>query len=240
MPETLHDFGFDGGATLEHVIIGAGYETLERAVAALTVFSAPAVVAETGNRNLFRMRRKASSRRTVDENDPTVVLDDNFGPHFVFLAANVVPDGRGGRLSSLQNRHLALNHIYPSSRGMTSEEQIGRYTNLANLCVSPAFLARTTDAMPRIIELLQFRAAELYGYNPLGLRFENEDELRNLPWADPLTGVDDLQDEIRSRIERFGKTNSVRMAAECGGWCFDRFTTNPLTSCPLREMVADV
>ncbi|MBP2315531.1 hypothetical protein [Azospirillum soli] len=237
MPPTLAEHNFDGLAALKAVVSGTHYGNLPAAVAALTVFPSKEAVAQTRNLNVFRMWRHGAKRRDFCEDDSSLMNDDNAGPHLLFTTANVIQviqeDGETKRLTSLLGRNLALNHIYAGDEGDV-EQQILCFTNLANLCVSPAFLSRVTDKDEEIKALLRYRVADLYGFNPTGQPLRKPEVYRQLPWAPLLDGVGNVEAALLERLQRH-KTSSVRQAVERSGWCFDDFSSNPFTGLPLAH-----
>jgi hypothetical protein len=130
-------------------------EPIHRAVVESAYFIDPSVVAQTGRLPLLRARRMAS-----DERRNTVVnaefVSDNFPPHYVFLAAT-------SHLRDNGSTHLC--HIYG---GNGEARDTFFYTNLANLCLLPSFLAKHADTDDAIVNLLKECAFLLYGFDPTG------------------------------------------------------------------------
>jgi len=125
---------------------------VEQAVANLAAFTHTASVAQVHTRNLLRIVRGPAPERglIVDYRDGgRVLLDDNTGPTNAFLWVNGL---RRGLYSDVQ-----LGHIWQAA------ENVEAYSNLANICVLRAFLAKLPETHPRIVLMLRWRAAQLYG-----------------------------------------------------------------------------
>jgi hypothetical protein len=162
--QTLLDFQLDGREALAGVIRQTGYRVLEQAVASLTIFSHPDTVAQTRAKAIFPIVRDAGRRGDVERRDGNLIgLDDNKAPTDAFLWANEIKK----RPADLQ-----FNHIYARS------DDPECYTNLANLCASPAFLAKPTDTNSRIVALLQYRVFNLYGWMQRDKQGENRATIR--------------------------------------------------------------
>ena len=65
----------------------------------------------------------------------------------------------------IKGRDVQVNHVWADAKNRDT------YTALWNLCVTPAFLAKTTDGSnhPEVIEALKYRSVELFGHVPNGL-----------------------------------------------------------------------
>jgi hypothetical protein len=61
-------------------------------------------------------------------------------------------------VEQLSRRALDSNHVYDDSRNPDT------HTCLANLCVTPSFLAKLTDHDPEIRDLLRYRVWDIYGW----------------------------------------------------------------------------
>lgn len=125
-------------------------EPLHRAVVESAFFIDPLVVAQTGRLPLLRARRMDSGERknTVVNGE---FVSDNFPPHYVFLAATDHTRDNG-------STHLC--HIYG---GNGEARDTFFYTNLANLCLLPSFLAKHADTDDTVVDLLKECAFLLYG-----------------------------------------------------------------------------
>lgn len=203
--QTLHDFQLNGREALAGVIRQTSYRGLEQAVASLTIFSHPDTVAQTGAKAIFPIVRNAARRGTVERRNKNLIgLDDNKSPTDAFLWANEI----GKRPADLQ-----FNHIYARS------DDPDCYTNLANLCASPAFLAKLTDTNPDIIALLQFRAFDLYGWKPDELDQPKEPiGYSALDWFPPLAPAANVQKALNEQLKR-RRDRTSRMVAQTG-WLF--------------------
>lgn len=203
--QNLHDFQLDGREALEGVIRQTSYRGLEQAVSSLTIFSHPDTVAQTGANAVFPIIRDASKRGTVERRDGNLIgLDDNKAPTDAFLWANQIKK----RPADLQ-----FNHIHARS------DDPDCYTNLANLCASPAFLAKLTDTNPDIMALLQYRAFDLYCWKPDDLNELSEPTgYSALEWCPPLPPVQDVRGALSGQLGR-RNDRTTRMVAETG-WLF--------------------
>ena len=98
---------------------------------------------------------------TAGEKKDTVVqggdfVSDNFPPHYVFCAATSDKRHKGS---------TELCHIYG---GKGEARDTFFYTNLANLCLVPSFLAKFADTHPPTVTLLKECSFILYGFDPKG------------------------------------------------------------------------
>jgi hypothetical protein len=203
---TLEDFGYDGLAALRWAItIQNGYPSLEQAVASLALFVSQDTVAQTTH-NIFRMAR-GGRRRTFDAADqPTIMWDDNEGPHVALKAAGGPP---------VERRHLELNHLYGAS--------VEFFTDLRSFCITPSFLKKLTDSDPRILALLRRRAFVLYEFAPMGE--PSTDGYEELKWAPTLPPVMHLRSRLESMIAH--RNSSAARSVRQFGWCFNEFGGNP-------------
>lgn len=208
---TLSEFGFDGEDALRTLISRSSYRTLEQAVASLTLFTDPKIVAHTENKALFPIRRyRRNEQRGAVLDKERVVLCDNQSPTLAFLWAN---DLFGAR----KPREVQYNHIYRCSQDATC------YTSLANICVTPSFLAKLTDKNREIINLLQYRAWCLYRFRPE--EFETPKKpacYSDLDWAphpcEPCSKPE-LVKRLNDRIEKNPKSR-IAIASSEFGWLF--------------------
>ncbi|MGO9585387.1 MAG: hypothetical protein ACLP2Y_04135 [Limisphaerales bacterium] len=207
MKPTLLDYSLDGRKTLDQILRSSCYGSLLQTVASLTVFSHPQTVAQTENQNVFRMVRNMKLRSQTDDTEK-VVYDDNAGPHMAFVAAN--------RLKSITGkRDLQLNHIWP---GLAQDVRC--YTSLANICVTPTFLAKLTDHSSEIQALLRFRAYELYAWHPPDSPQPSKpSDYDQLEWSPPLGQVLDVEKYYREHMKTKQK-NRVVLSAKRYGWYF--------------------
>ncbi|MET0183650.1 MAG: hypothetical protein ABW199_12275 [Caulobacterales bacterium] len=209
LPNLHGDFRFDGRAALAHILAHAPHGTLLQAVATLTAFSHPETVRQTGGGALFPAIRDASRRRTIDK-IARVGFDDNAVPHAIFWTANAVTHPR---------RDIQLNHVYPRSGDPAC------YSALANLCVTPSFLAKLTDHDPSVAAALQFRVFELYEWKPAGDPIpQKPDGYDALVWSPPLDPVLDVEARLRARVRSDG---ILRRIAGDLGWRFSGDVPDP-------------
>lgn len=209
----LKDFGFDGKAALRFVLEASEYQSIPQAIASLTLFSHPITVEQSRYLNLFRvircrlMNERGKYDRLADGS--RAMLDDNTAPTEAFIWAN------GISRSAYQD--VQFNHLWPDSK------DVSLYTNLANICVSPSFLAKLTDTDGYICELLRFRAYEFYnGFAPGGRVPVKPKGYESLIWAEPLPPVYDLEHKLRTEMSRKRSNRTVRSAKEIG-WLFSSF-----------------
>lgn len=212
MLHTFVDFQLNGLAALEAVIAASPYGTVEQAVASLAIFSHPDTVRQTGCRPFVRAVRDAARRGQIkDRGGGPVALDDNKSPTDAFLWCNGIR----------RPREAQFNHVYANSADSAS------YTCLANLCVTPSFIAKLTDTDQRARSLLRFRAFDLYGWVPAGLaRPELPAEYDKLEWAPPLPPVADVEAVSRAVMARRPKDRTVQIARRIG-WVFSDFEVDP-------------
>jgi hypothetical protein len=203
---TLQSFNFDGRQALASVVALSPYGTLEQAVASLTVFSHPETVAQTGCKPLVRVIRSFSKRDTCEQlNGRLVGYDDNQTPTDFFLWCN------GIKRKDIKD--VQFNHVYTASQDPDS------YTCLANLCMSPSFLAKLTDTHNGIRALLRYRAYDLYRWHLATEAAPIEPaEYGQLDWAAPHAPVRDLSEKVRADLAK----SSGRTARLCQqlGWLF--------------------
>lgn len=209
MRRTLADYDLDGGKVLEQLIAESPYGSLPQAVASLALFSHPDTVAQTSGRALFRIVRGPIPQRghVVDFDDgKPVMLDDNTGPTDAFIWANRI---RRGRYADVQFCHIWQHSGDPQA-----------YTNLANMCLLPAFLAKLSDTHADITALLRSRATELYRWRPPRLT----DSSTNAPagdweWAPTLPANPNVEDAMRSEMRTKPKSRTSISARQIG-WLF--------------------
>lgn len=209
---TLKDFQFDGKAVLHSVLETSEYNSISQAIASLTLFSHPVTVAQTNYQNLFRVIRCSSMSQRGSYAELTenfqVMLDDNMAAIEAFIWSNEI----------LRGKDCQFNHIWSDSKN------VSLYTNLANICVSPSFLAKLTDTDKFVCELLRFRSYELYnGFSPDGTKINKPEGYDNLVWAEPLPPIQDLESRLRNEMKRKRSNRTVRSAKEIG-WLFSSFT----------------
>jgi hypothetical protein len=214
MFDDLRICNFDGQAILQRVIEMSSYRSLEQAVAALAAFAHPGTVAQAHSQNIFRIvRTRAMEERgkfSGLSGTGAVMFDDNKGPTDAFVWAHGI--------SRSQYRDVQFNHIW----GDTLD--VSLYTNLANICVLPAFLSKLTDSHRHIQALLRYHSFALYrGWKPTAqpepAKPSGYDEL---VWADPLPAVQDLEASYRGAMRTKPKDRTTVGARELG-WIFSNY-----------------
>ena len=222
----LIDYGFDSRRALEEVIRSSSYRTTAQAIAALTKFSHPSTVAQTNNCNIFRTIRWTSGEvdnegkvikrgHYSDHGDNNrVMLDDNHSPTNAFVWAN------GSALKACKD--VQFNHVWFGAK------DVRLYTSLANLCVTPAFLAKLTDTDKEICPLLRYRAYELYdGFKPCNQTVPPKPKgYDDLSWASTLPEMHNVEASMRSAIQATRNNRTVR-SIQAIGWYFSEFSPEP-------------
>lgn len=204
---TLRDFGIDGFVALRALIDASRYGSLAQAVASLALFSHPDTVRQTAGKSIFRTVRGPRTPGVYAEvNGCRVMLDDNKSASDAFKWTH----GLTGRLRDVQ-----FNHIY------TLSQDVHSYTSLANICVTPAFLAKLTDSTsPATSALLKYRVFDLYGWTQEGIEAPNRpDGYADLDWAPPMPAVHDLKNVLEAWMARKVKDRTVLSVREVG-WLF--------------------
>lgn len=201
--QTLTDFGFDGHAALESLIVASPYGSILQAVASLSVFSHPDTVRQTGNRPVIPVIRNGARRGEIIEIDGRRVgLDDNKAPTDVFMWCN------GWKR---RPRDIQFNHVYTDSQDPES------YACLANLCITPSFLAKLTDTNPQVRDVLRYRVWDIYGWHPRRAEEPREPNgYRNLKWAPFLPPVDDVRSLLEQTMAHRKADRTTRMASQLG------------------------
>ena len=205
---TVVDFGLDGGRILEYVVENSPYGSIERAVAHLSVFSNPHTVNSLSG-NLFKTIRGTPRGSTLEADSTYIMLDDNKSPTDAFIWLH---GWKRGTFKDVQ-----FNHVWSKS------DSVADYTNIANLVVTPTFLAKLTDTHQGISSLLKYRAFDLYGYFPSDvsepLRPEN---YQDLEWAPTLSAINDPERVLRNAMATKKNDRTIKSARELG-WLFSDF-----------------
>lgn len=200
-------FNFDGKSILEDVARKAGFSNLLMLVARYTLFTHPNIVKQTNNENIFRIVRDFKNRGKILNYDGTMLMAcDNTGPQHAFEWSN------GG----IKKTDIQINHIYTDSMNVKS------YTSLANLCGTPAFLAKLTDTDEEIKNLLMYRSFELYGYHS-GNKPTKPDSYQNYVWHEFLPGPANLEKFLLQRISECPKSRTAVSVKELG-WYFNGYS----------------
>jgi hypothetical protein len=207
-PVTLEQFGIDGFASLQALIASSHYKSLAQAMASLTLFSHPETVRQTRGKAVFRtIRGPRTPGEFAEVNGIRVMLDDNKSASDAFKWVH----GITGRLRDVQ-----FNHVY------TASQDVEAYTSLANICVTPAFIAKLTDSTsPTTSALLKYRVFDLYGWTPAGIEAPNKPEgYDELDWAPTLPAVENVKATLEARMVRKPMDRTVKSVKEVG-WLFE-------------------
>lgn len=208
----------DSKLVLVDLLRRAGYGSVEQAIGSLTLFSHPNTVRQTRGLNLFRVIRRSSDRSehggrmrgdVIDSEHGPVMLDDNDSPKRAFLWANGFTKAPA---------RVQFNHVWGGNNG--EARCVSHYTSLANIVVTPAFLARETDDED-IRQLLKYRAYDLYRENvPLGVTPpEKPVNYDAIEWVAPLDPVDDVRLLLEQRLHRSPRSRAARSVSMLG-WMF--------------------
>ena len=197
----------DGITLLGETLKRAGFGSTLEAIAAHTLFLHPDTVAQTGGDPVFPVIRNPNRRGELTEIDGRpVMFDDNTTPTLAFLWSARRKKGPD----------VQYNHVFGDPRNPAT------YTALWNLCVTPAFLAKTTDGSnhPEVLAALKYRVFDLYGCWPEGeLEPSEPSGYRELAWVQPLPAVADLEAELRSRLAQAPASPPAKAARQIG-WLF--------------------
>lgn len=198
----------DGVDALAAVLRRAGYASPMHAVAAHTVFLHPDTVVQTDGAALFPVVRDFGRRGqlSMDANGTQLLLDDNKSPTLAFCWA----------ARQTKGPDVQFNHVYSDSGNPDL------YTALWNICVTPAFLAKTTDGRnhPEVVAAIRRRSHELYGYYPDGEPSPEPPEgYDELDWQESPAPVLDLEATLRERLNAAPKSPPAIASREIG-WLF--------------------
>jgi hypothetical protein len=198
---------FHGKEILDRVIKKAGYPTLLHLVAENTLFTHPETVKKTANKNLFRTIRDFPQRgKMIDWLDSKKVMCcDNEGPNRTFLWCN----------GDFKYSEVQFNHVYSNS------QNVEVYTSLANLCVTPAFIAKLTDTDDEVKKLLKYRAYDLFGFyqGQIPIMPSGYGQLK---WKDFIPPIQNLEVYLLQRMNDCRKSRSAISAREIG-WYFSDY-----------------
>ena len=195
----------DGVLALEKIVKEAGYKSTLQLLATQAIFLHQDTVAQTKGKAVFPVIRNQSRRGNFDF-EKNVLYGDNSVPSWLFEKSS----------NRKKGPDIQFNHVWSDS---TNSEI---YTALWNICVTPAFLAKTTDGKnhPEVRDALIYRSYELFGYLPKGAgvpeRPVGYDELK---WAPSLPPVEDLESVLRASLKR-GKDSEAAKCARKLGWLF--------------------
>ena len=198
-------------------LLEKNYGSLIKAIAQLTLFPPTEIVKKLGSKKVVNAMRYSKSIKTKNkEGEVTKIgnmhylLDGNCIPDTIFKACfkNIGNNNFFDRDQS----NTQLNHIYPSAISQNPEI----HSNLAKLCLTPNFIAYLTDKEGVVINLLQFRAYQLYDYNPKGIDFNTKtyDEFINIEWIDCNVNLVNNFKEFCVNINKMNTTD-FKKAKEC-------------------------
>lgn len=203
---SLRDFALDGSAALDFIIKKSPYGSLEQAVASLALFTHPDTVKQIQAQALFRIIRGSPRGNIVKlENGKCVLLDDNTGPTDTFLWANGIQRG--------EYNDVQFCHIWQCSQDPSA------YTNLANLCLLPAFLGKLSDTHVQIKNLLKRRALTLYGWQPSTTPVHEGCDGSDIEWAEFLSPNPSVESAFRKQMLTKAKSRTTISASKIG-WLF--------------------
>lgn len=219
--KTLAAFGYDGRAVLEALIAASQWGSIDQAIASLSVFAHPDVVAATGHRAVFRtVRGRMADRGTITDG---VMVDDNASPAAAFEWST--------NLKRASTRDLTCCHLYASSSDPDA------YTDLRNIFYAPSFIAKLTDSQAgslpdqHALHALRYRAFALHGYcGPGSTRRPTKPELYDsFEWADPVGAgatADGVEAKLRARLAKKPKDRITKSVSQCG-WVFSQGRPDP-------------
>lgn len=211
-------FGDYSGKNLLLTFINlAGYNNLIDAIAATTVFAHPDTVSQTIMVNnkpngVFKIIRGGLGQRGTY--GPTGIVhqhmyDDNKGPTDAFIWAHKIQRG--------QYEDIQFNHIWDCS------QDVDAYTNLANICVTPSFLAKLTDTDKYVCDCLRYRSYDLYRWFPHGKTVPiKPNGYGNINWAATLPVVNNLEKVYRTAMRSKRKDRTTASCRDIG-WLFSNF-----------------
>jgi hypothetical protein len=220
--KTLASFGYDGRAVLDALIAASPWGSIDQAIASLSVFAHPDVVAATGHRAVFRtVRGRMADRGAIIDG---VMVDDNASPAAAFEWST--------GLKRATTRDLTCCHLYASSNDPDA------YTDLRNIFYAPNFIAKLTDSqagsLPEMhaLHTLRYRGFVLHGYCGPGSRSRptKPEHYDSLEWADPVGAgatASGLEAKLRARLADKPKDRITKSVAHCG-WVFSRSEPDPL------------
>lgn len=162
-------------------------------------------MAQTGANAIFPIIRNFKRRGEVEELDGRLIgFDDNTSPTEAFSWAKGL---------TRRPRDLQFNHVYSLSSDPAC------YTNLANICISPSFLAKLTDTDDDIQALLRYRSFDLYGWHPETEKQPDKPHAYDdLIWAKPMRAKDNAREALETKV-RNRDNRTTRIIAQTG-WLF--------------------
>jgi hypothetical protein len=210
-------FDWNGTSALRTLLETSDYGSVSQAVAALTAFVHPDTVAATGNAAIFPVIRARfgadRGRYIVQEDGRAVMADDNRAPTCAFLwSSGYITGGAKALFADVQ-----INHVW------TDSQNPHIYSSLANLCMTPSFLAKLTDTDPHVQALLHRRAFDLFGFVPAGPPVPSVPPgYHALRWCEPMARAADPEAIMRRAMSSKPRDRVTRCAREIG-WLFSNF-----------------
>lgn len=202
----------DGVIALEKLILEAGYSSIVEVVSANTYFLHPDTVAQTEGKAVFPVVRNQSGRGKFNL-ELKVYYGDNTIPSWLFIKSSQRKKGRD----------IQFNHVWSDSKN------VDVYSALWNLCVTPAFLAKTTDGKihPEVTQALKYRSFQLYGYLPVGVETPQMPKgYENLIWPESPPPVDNLELILREALQSAPESAAAKCARKLG-WLFSGGKPDP-------------
>lgn len=203
--------GHHGRDALRSLVASSDYKSTEQLFASLALFAHPDTVAQVENRNIFLIKRDQKNRHEFGTHEGLrVMLDDNKSPTDTMIWAH--------KVRRKDYVDLQFNHVWAASDNPEC------YTSLANICITPAFVAKLTDSDPEIRNLARYRSFDLFtGYHP---RHEappvKPKSYDSLVWAHTFPPMPELEAAYRHAMKTKPKDTTVRSARELG-WYFSAY-----------------
>ena len=185
----MHTAELDGTLALRHLLRDAGYRNATHAMAAHAWFLHPHTVAQAGKRAVLPVVRSSGRRGRIDLTDDgrKVMLDDHRISSWLFL--------RSSGLRSASD--VQVRHAWAAAGDPDAD------TALWNLHAVPGFLihALTGPEHDAAADALRYRAWELYGRKPPGVRKPCRPKgYKRLDFAEPAAALPDLEAELRGAL----------------------------------------
>ena len=155
--------------------------------------------------------------RAKSSKDRGQAFDHHDGGRIVFADNTVPQDVFQWAVGGVTGNDIQFKHVYSASADVTL------YTSLANLCVTPSFLAKLTDHDEAICALLEYRVYDLYGFIPPQHKPPEKPKIYSeLEWREPCPVIGDLEGLYRKGMKR-GPKNHATICAREVGWLFSDF-----------------
>ena len=143
------------------------------------------------------------------QDNKKVMCCDNEGPNKTFLWSN----------GDFKYSEVQFNHVYSNS------QNVEVYTSLANLCVTPAFIAKLTDTDNEVKQLRRYRAYDLFGFYQGQIPIKPS-EYEKLNWKAFVPPIQNLESYLIQRMNDCRKSRSSISAREIG-WYFSDYLPDP-------------